>query len=83
MRAFDPVCGEKDAKEFFGADEFSFDPEGMDCMIITTADSAFTKLDWKKTLGQMRTKIVVDGRQAVDPKAVRAEKGVYRGIGRL
>jgi len=83
VRAFDPVCGEKDAKEFFGADEFSFDPEGMDCMIITTADSAFTKLDWKKTLGQMRTKIVVDGRQAVDPKAVRAEKGVYRGIGRL
>ncbi len=82
VRAFDPVCEEKDVAEF-GADEFGLDFKEIDCVVITTADSAFKQLDWKKALKEMRTKIVIDGRQALDPQTVRKEKGVYRGIGRL
>ena len=83
VRAFDPVCSEKDAVGLLGANEFKNDFEGIDCVVITTNAKEFKQIDWKKELKKMRTKIVVDGRQVASPDVVRGEKAVYRGIGRL
>ncbi|HLC37903.1 MAG TPA: nucleotide sugar dehydrogenase [Candidatus Norongarragalinales archaeon] len=82
VRAFDPLCDAADSKEL-DADEFKLDFEGADCVIIATNDPSFKKLDWKDALRKMRTRIVVDGRQVLDPDAIRKENAVYRGIGRL
>jgi len=40
------------------------------------------ELDWRLVAERMRGKIVIDGRNALDPHAVRAAGLAYEGIGR-
>ncbi len=44
--------------------------------------SQLLELDWGQVAGAMRGNLIVDGRNALDPAAVRAAGLVYQGIGR-
>ena len=55
---------------------------GADAVVLVTEWSEFMNLDWELMAGAMGGNLVVDGRNALDPAAVRAAGLVYEGIGR-
>ena len=42
----------------------------------------FAALDWAAVAGEMNGRLLIDGRNALDPDAVRAAGLEYEGIGR-
>lgn len=80
MFAYDPLCNEQDARKFDAHLRDNFN--GMDCAVIVADHKEFYDLDWKEIKGKMRTNVVVDGRQVVDPKKMKELGFVYRGVGR-
>jgi UDPglucose 6-dehydrogenase len=86
VRAYDPVasaparaalrepvelCGEKYAAL-----------EGADALLLATEWNEFRALDFRRCAALMRGDLVVDGRNAFDPNAVRAAGLRYVGVGR-
>ena len=59
------------------ADQF----DDMDCVVIASDHKEFRGYDWKEIGKKMRTKVVVDGRQIVDPDQLRKLGYIYLGIG--
>jgi UDPglucose 6-dehydrogenase len=55
---------------------------GSDACIIVTEWSEFAELDWRAVAARMSGRLVVDGRNFLDPAAVRAAGFLYEGIGR-
>ena len=53
-----------------------------DAVVLVTEWPELLELDWTLAAGAMRGDLVVDGRNALDPAAVRAAGLVYEGIGR-
>jgi UDPglucose 6-dehydrogenase len=53
-----------------------------DAVVLVTEWSEFMNLDWKLIAEAMRGNLVIDGRNALDPDAIRAAGLVYEGIGR-
>ena len=51
-------------------------------MVLVTEWPEFLELDWCEVAGAMSGDLVIDGRNALDPVAVRAARLVYEGIGR-
>ena len=56
--------------------------EGADAVVIVTEWPEFGELDWAALRARMATPLVVDGRNFLDPDAVRAAGLIYEGIGR-
>ena len=56
--------------------------EGADAAILVTEWPEFTELDWTSLASAMRTPLMVDGRNFLDPDAMRAAGFTYEGIGR-
>jgi UDPglucose 6-dehydrogenase len=56
--------------------------EQADAVVLVTEWPEFLELDWSSVAAAMRGDVVVDGRNALDPDAVRAAGLVYEGIGR-
>ena len=50
--------------------------------MLVTEWSEFLELDWKLVAEAMSGTLVVDGRNALDPDAIRAAGLIYEGIGR-
>jgi UDPglucose 6-dehydrogenase len=50
--------------------------------VIVTEWPEFAELDWRRVAGLMQGKVVIDGRNVLDPGAVREAGLVYEGIGR-
>ena len=65
---------------------FAADPvdlaTGADAVVLVTEWPQYGDLDWDKIAAAMRTGVVVDGRNALDPAAVEAAGLRYRGIAR-
>ncbi|GAI50536.1 unnamed protein product, partial [marine sediment metagenome] len=59
------------------------DFKDMDCAVIVADHKEFYNLDWEEIKGKMRTNIVVDGRQVVNPEKMKKLGFIYRGIGRV
>jgi len=78
--ALDPLCYKQDARKFDVQLRDNFD--GMDCTVIVADHKEFYDLDWERIKSEMRTRVIVDGRQVVDPKKMKELGFVYRGIGR-
>ncbi len=55
---------------------------GADAVVLVTEWPEFLELDWKLIARQMGGTLVIDGRNALAPEAVRAAGLVYEGIGR-
>jgi UDPglucose 6-dehydrogenase len=56
--------------------------EGADACILVTEWPEFAQLDWKAAAAAMRGRIVIDGRNFIDPEQVKASGFAYEGIGR-
>ena len=69
-----------------GAVEFADDPlaalRDADAAVLVTEWPELLQLDWAQVAGAMRGDLIVDGRNALDPGAVRAAGPVYEGVGR-
>ena len=85
VSAYDPVA-EEEARELIHGVDFADSAlgcvEGADAVVLVTEWQEFQELDWTRVAAAMRSRVVVDGRNALDPDAVRAAGLVYEGIGR-
>jgi UDPglucose 6-dehydrogenase len=85
VRAYDPVA-EEEARTLMVGVEFADSAvdacEGADAAVIVTEWPEFCELDWSEVAKHMRGRLIVDGRNCLDPEAVIAGGLQYEGIGR-
>jgi UDPglucose 6-dehydrogenase len=56
--------------------------DGADAVVLVTEWDEFKQLDFAEVAAKMRGDLIIDGRNALDPAAVRAAGLVYEGVGR-
>ncbi len=82
VRAWDPIV---DGSDLHGV-EISASPEaaaaGADAIVIVTEWPELTGVDWATVGGTMRTRVLIDGRNLLDPEPLRAAGYTVEGIGR-
>jgi UDPglucose 6-dehydrogenase len=86
VRAYDPVAEERASQMLTGVAmcTSALDAvEGADAAVIVTEWPEFADLDLGEVKGRMAGPVIVDGRNMLDPGAVRAAGFVYEGIGRI
>ena len=85
VSAYDPVAVPKARKALRGF-EFAKNPyaaaKDADCLVIVTEWPEFTRLDFKRLHGLMRTPVILDGRNCLDAPALRKLGFVVRQVGR-
>ncbi|MCW3020150.1 MAG: UDP-glucose/GDP-mannose dehydrogenase family protein [Solirubrobacterales bacterium] len=85
VTACDPVA-EEQARALVSQIAFADSPldavTDADAVVLVTEWPEFVELDWKQVAVAMAGELVVDGRNALDPDAIRAAGLVYEGIGR-
>jgi UDPglucose 6-dehydrogenase len=85
VRAYDPIA-EGQARSLMVGVEFADSAlealEGADACVLVTEWPEFGQLDWREAAERMRGRLLVDGRNYVDPEAPRAAGFAYEGIGR-
>lgn len=85
VRGWDPIALE-DARELLVGTELFSDVRdalrGADAAVIVTEWDEITRLPLTEVRELMRTPLIVDGRNLLDPEAVRAAGVAYEGIGR-
>jgi UDPglucose 6-dehydrogenase len=85
VRAYDPVA-EDEAHKMMPGVEMSGSAldalEDADACVVVTEWPEFADLDWTEVSSRMAGTLIVDGRNFVDPEAVRAAGFTYEGIGR-
>ncbi|MDX2040896.1 MAG: UDP-glucose/GDP-mannose dehydrogenase family protein [Acidobacteriota bacterium] len=87
VKAYDPIANEACARQYpdlkieYVANAISL-AEDCDAIVIVTEWEEFQYLDLAKVGEAMNGKVLVDGRNVLDPAAVEAAGFKYRGIGR-
>ncbi len=85
VRAFDPIA-EEPARllmpQLDYADSAMDAIADADAIVLVTEWTELVGLDWKRVAAAMKGNVVIDGRNALDPDAVRAAGLTYEGIGR-
>jgi UDPglucose 6-dehydrogenase len=85
VTGYDPVA-EPRAAELLPAVEFHESADGAldgaDAAVLVTEWPEFAQLDWGSLAPRMANPLVVDGRNFLDPAALRAAGFTYEGIGR-
>jgi len=85
VAAFDPVA-EEEARHLMQGVEFAGSAldcvRGADAVVLVTEWGEFLDLDWGEIAAAMGGDVVIDGRNALDPDAVRAAGLRYDGVGR-
>ncbi len=79
--AYDPMCGVEDA-ERYGA-EWKEDFEGIDALVILTDHEEFEELDLEEIAEKTDHKVIVDGRNVLDPQEVRSVGFEYLRVGNV
>jgi UDPglucose 6-dehydrogenase len=83
--AYDPIA-EQRARPLMPAVEMASSAlealEGADGAVLVTEWSEFAELDWSEAGRRMANPLLVDGRNFLDPEAVRAAGITYEAIGR-
>jgi UDPglucose 6-dehydrogenase len=85
VRAHDPIAEEIARAEMPNLD---YRPSALDAVadvdavVLVTEWQEYRELDWSAVAEAMEGKLVIDGRNALDPGAVKAAGLVYEGIGR-
>jgi UDPglucose 6-dehydrogenase len=85
VRAHDPIAEEIARAEMPNLD---YRPSALDAVadadavVLVTEWQEYRELDWSAVASAMEGKLVIDGRNALDPGAVKAAGLVYEGIGR-
>ena len=85
VRAYDPVA-EDEARKLIRGMEFKPSPqevaEGADAVVLVTEWPEFGRLDLAALAASMRGKVLVDGRNFLDPDRAQEAGLVYEGVGR-
>ena len=85
VSAYDPVA-EQQARELMSGITYAASPlealAGADAAVLVTEWRELVGLDWGEVAAAMAGDLVIDGRNALDPVAVRAAGLQYEGIGR-
>ena len=85
VTAYDPVASGR-AGELLPNVQFAASAEealdGADAAILVTEWPEFADLEWAALAGRMATPLIVDGRNFLDPAALREAGFAYEGIGR-
>ena len=85
VRAYDPVA-EREARKLMVGVDFADDAlgavTGADACVIVTEWPEFAELDWSAAAERMSGRLIIDGRNFLDPERVRAAGFIYEGIGR-
>ncbi len=85
VTAYDPVA-EEQARKLVSGIGFAGSPleaaAGADAVVLVTEWPEFLQLDWNEVAATMRGRLVIDGRNALDPEALRVAGLVYEGVGR-
>src|SRR4051812_40817131 len=83
--AYDPIA-EEEARKLITGVEFAPGAlevvDGADAVVLVTEWDEFKALDFSAVAGKMKGDLLIDGRNALDPDAVRAAGLVYEGVGR-
>jgi UDPglucose 6-dehydrogenase len=85
VRAYDPISEEEARKLITGVE---FAPSAIeavrdaDAIVLVTEWQEFKDLDWREVADAMSGRLVIDGRNALDPDTVRSAGLDYEGIGR-
>lgn len=85
VSAYDPVAEEQARRLVTGIEFAQSAIEAVgdaDAVVLVTEWRELVELDWAAVAAAMRGNLVIDGRNALDPAAVRAAGLVYEGIGR-
>ena len=85
MTAYDPVAEEQARKLVTGitfADSMLDAVRDADAAVLVTEWSELVEADYGEVARAMSGNLLIDGRNALDPAAVRAAGLVYEGIGR-
>jgi UDPglucose 6-dehydrogenase len=83
--AYDPVAGDAAGELLTGVE---LEPsalealEGADAAVLVTEWPEFAELDWAEAARRMARPLLVDGRNFLDPQALRSAGFEYEGIGR-
>ena len=86
VRAYDPIAEDQARKLMVGVEfaDSAFDAlEGADAAVIVTEWPEFTELDWSAAADHMAGRLIVDGRNCVDPGRVVGAGLLYEGMGRV
>ncbi len=82
VRAWDPIV---DGSDLHGV-EIAADPAaaaaGADAVVIVTEWPELKEVDWAAVAGSMRTPVLIDGRNFLDPAQMESAGFRYEGIGR-
>jgi UDPglucose 6-dehydrogenase len=85
VSAYDPIA-EDEARRLMPGLEFADDAidavRGADAVVLVTEWDEFKNIDLRAVAEAMAGDVLIDGRNALDPGAVRAAGLVYEGIGR-
>jgi UDPglucose 6-dehydrogenase len=85
VRAYDPVAEDEARKLMVGVEfvDSAVDAiQGADAVVIVTEWPEFCELDWREVARRMSGRLIVDGRNCLDPATVLAGGLEYEGIGR-
>jgi len=85
VRAFDPAAGDRARRELPELEIVSdaYDAcTGADVLAVLTEWDMFRWLDFERVGAELATRSVVDGRNLLDPAAMRRQGFEYRGVGR-
>ena len=85
VRAWDPIAMEAAGDRLRGVDLSASAAEAMrgaDAVVLVTEWRQIIDLDWATLAPTMNRAIVIDGRNALDPAAMREHGFTYEGIGR-
>jgi UDPglucose 6-dehydrogenase len=85
VRAFDPVV-DGAGERLRGVQMCQTAEEaiaGADAAVLVTEWPAIVGLDWEAARATMRSPVVIDGRNALDPQAMTAAGYTFEGIGRI
>src|SRR3954449_2574179 len=86
VAVYDPIAEEEARKRIVSGVEFA--GSALDCVrdadavVLVTEWREFKELDWREVAEAMAGRLLIDGRNALDPEAIQAAGLVYEGIGR-
>jgi UDPglucose 6-dehydrogenase len=85
VRAYDPIAVHEARKLMIGVefrDSALEAADGVDAVVLVTEWPEFRDLDWTEVASRMAGKVLIDGRNFIDPTVARDAGLVYEGIGR-
>ena len=83
VSAWDPIANGEAHLHGVAIAETALDAlDGADGAVLVTEWPELRELDWAAAGERMRSRVLIDGRNLLDPEAMRALGFVYEGIGR-